>query len=128
MRPALMPAAIARARVADIRQLQTSPLRKRPAALASELPSEHRLLTVLISTDDMRTQLSVTTLVDAGHLLFGEDGFPKESIGPARHRDHSKLAGSPIAQANENYSAASLVLLRFGFRAFFSTGAKNFPV
>jgi hypothetical protein len=26
------------------------------------------------------------------------------------------------------HSAASLVLLRFGFRAFFSTGAKNFPV
>ncbi|MDH6257650.1 hypothetical protein M2427_001543 [Bradyrhizobium sp. BR13661] len=29
---------------------------------------------------------------------------------------------------SNGYSAASLVLLRFGLRAFFSTGSRNFPV
>lgn len=77
MRPAFMPAAVPRTGGTDIGQLQAPPLRQRSAALTCKLPGQQSLFAGLVGADDMRTELATAALVDASHLLFGEDRVPK---------------------------------------------------
>src|SRR5262245_7316944 len=96
MRAALMPAAIACPGATDVGQLQASPLRQRSAALAGELPRQHGLLTFLVGADDMRTKLAMSALVDAGHLLSGENSLAEQYVGPARHRFLQIASSGPV--------------------------------
>ena len=77
MRAALMPAAPARAGIADIGQLQASPLRQRPRALAAELPGQHDLFAASIGADDVRAQLAKPAVIAADNLLLAENGVAK---------------------------------------------------
>jgi hypothetical protein len=85
MRAAFMPAAGAWARPADIGELQASPLRQRPRALAAELPGQHDLFAAFIGADDVRAQFADATVIEADDLLLAEDGVAEEGVGGAWH-------------------------------------------
>src|SRR6476659_6989484 len=53
MRATFMPAAGARARFADVRQFEASPLRQRARTLAAALPGQHAFFAALVGADDM---------------------------------------------------------------------------
>src|SRR3981189_1169222 len=91
MRAAFVPAAIAGARIPDVGQSQTPPLRQLAAAFASELPGQHDLFAALAGADDVRTQFVRAAVIAADHLLPGEDGVAEESVGGAGHRQNNVL-------------------------------------
>jgi len=85
VRAALVPAAIACASVSDIGQFQASPLRQLAAAFPAELPRQHGFLAVLVGADDVGTQFARAAVIDAGHLLLGEDRVAEQDVGGAGH-------------------------------------------
>src|SRR5882672_12340433 len=90
MRAALMPTALARACVADVRQLQAAPLWQRPRTLAAELPGQHDLFAALVGADDVRAQFADAAVIAAHDLLLAEDGVAEEGIGGAGHGLHAQ--------------------------------------
>src|SRR5882672_1279388 len=85
MRAALMPTALARACVADVRQLQAAPLRQRPRTLAAELPGQHDLFATLVGAEDVRAEFAEAAVIVADDLLLTEDGIAEEGVGGALH-------------------------------------------
>src|SRR6267154_4583019 len=78
---AFMPAAIAGARIADVDQSQTSPLRQLAAAFAGKLPGQHDFFTALVGADDVRAQFAMASLIGADHLLLPQDRVAEEIVG-----------------------------------------------
>ena len=86
MGAAFMPAAIAGARIPDVGQSQTTPLRQLAAAVAGKLPGQHDLFAAPAGADDVRTQFARAAIIAAHDLLLGADGVAEESVGGAGHR------------------------------------------
>jgi len=90
VRTARVPAAVSGPRVADIGELQASPLRQLAAARPGELPGQHDFLARQIGADDMRAQFARTAFIAADHLLLGKNGISEEGVGFAGHGLHAQ--------------------------------------
>src|SRR6202035_616235 len=85
MRDALVPRSGPRLRVPDIGEPQATPLRQRTRTRAGELPGQRDLFTSLVGADDVRTELTVSAFIGAGHLLLAEDGIAEDRVGGGGH-------------------------------------------
>jgi hypothetical protein len=81
----LIPTAVACARVCDIGEFQTPPLRQLAAAGPGKLPRQHGLFAIPVGTDDVRTQFAGATVVAADHLLFAKDSVAEDGVIGAGH-------------------------------------------
>jgi hypothetical protein len=104
MRAALVPAAIAGARIPDIGKFQASPLRQLAAAFAAELPGQYDFLAALVGADDVWTQFACATTIAAHHLLPGEDGVAKEGVGGV---GHGVVASRDCRKSPDRFAGAS---------------------
>src|SRR5882672_4366118 len=110
MRAALMPTALARACVADVRQLQAAPLRQRPRTLAAELPGQHHLFAASVGADDVRAQFADAAVIAADDLLLAEDGVAEEGVGGAFHwaARHLGLCGIPRITVTNDFVSSGI--------------------